>query len=73
MARAANETPDYVVQEKLSDDIEIRKYAAGKWACTTTNGETNMFDQLFKYISGKRKTKLPSKIMNSNFNLYVCV
>ena len=58
MARAASETPDYVVQEKLSDDIEIRKYAAGKWACTTTNGETNMFDQLFKYITGKRKIRV---------------
>ena len=52
MTQAASETPQYVVEETLSDNFEIRRYVAGKWACTTTNGETNMFDQLFQYISG---------------------
>jgi hypothetical protein len=71
LARGASETPDYVVEEKLSDDIEIRKYVAGKWACTTTNGQTIMFDQLFKYISGKRKRNSTLKNGRKKLKIYL--
>ena len=49
---SAIEKPEYTTVDTMSDDIEIRKYMASKWACTTTNGATSMFMQLFNYISG---------------------
>jgi len=52
---SAIEKPDYSVLETITDNIEIRKYVPTKWACTTTNGDSSMFWQLFNYISGKNK------------------
>jgi hypothetical protein len=55
----ATERPEYVMLNKLSDNMEIRKYLASKWACTTqTNGESSMFVQLFNYISGIKSNKI---------------
>jgi hypothetical protein len=55
----ATERPEYVMLNKLSDNMEIRKYLASKWACTTQkNGESSMFVQLFNYISGIKSNKI---------------
>ena len=54
---SAIETPKYSVLETITDSIEIRKYVATKWACTSTGGDSSMFWQLFKYISGKKNQK----------------
>lgn len=61
------ERPPYEIIEKLADNIEIRKYAASKWVCTSVNTEASnlvnnnngqrstMFNKLFKYITGQNE------------------
>ena len=36
---SAIEMPDYTIVEKMSDDIEIRKYPATKWVCASSKNE----------------------------------
>jgi len=60
---SAIEMPDYTIVEKISDDIEIRKYSALKWVCASSKneGDSSMFLHLFEYISGQneQKEKIP--------------
>lgn len=60
------ERPPYTVEQKIDDNIEIRKYEKTKWVCTTASGSAadlqsknsgNMFGKLFKYISGENEAK----------------
>ena len=56
------EMPNYEVIKTLSNNVEIRRYDASKWACATTkcsaeqcskSYQSKMFRKLFKYISGE--------------------
>jgi hypothetical protein len=57
----ALEQPSYQVVKKLSDNVEIRKYAPSKWVsasaistCETIRGQNSaLFQRLFGYISGQ--------------------
>lgn len=62
MAKNGIETPSYVVLQKLAKNIEIRKYFPSKWTCAVADGPAgdyrtnlsgNMFNKLFRYISGE--------------------
>ena len=59
------ERPPYEVIQKLDDNLEVRKYPATKWVCTTVKSSTQNLDQvrssmfwkLFNYISGENEPK----------------